>query len=60
MNIIIRNAETVMRLNDEAARLRCSPERLAAIILDICFEEDLVDAVLDGEDPAEGDNHVAG
>ncbi|MCP4384886.1 MAG: hypothetical protein GY798_26310 [Hyphomicrobiales bacterium] len=53
MNLQIHCPETVDHLRDEACRLDCTPQQLATLILDICLGEDLVDAVLDGEKPAE-------
>ncbi len=55
MKITVSSPETVDRLREEACRLGCTQQQLATLILDICFEEELVDAVLDGENPAEGE-----
>lgn len=59
LNIRLQGKSQISRMENAAARLGCDPRQLAVAVLAIVFKDDMVDNILDGDDPKEFAPHYA-
>ena len=51
LNIRLQSKELIRAMEASADRLECDPRQLAVALLMVTFRADLVDGILDGDDP---------
>ncbi|WP_065091617.1 hypothetical protein [Rhizobium leucaenae] len=59
INLRLQSKALIQRVEGEAQRLSCDPRQLAVAILSVVFKDEMVDGVLDGDDPKRFAPHYA-